>query len=93
MQIHISHSRIGRTSRFTSVSFGSTHDFIILCNSHEVFPSPQNIGPRIEGSMTTIATDVVVFPCPNNREKFFKLDFVQDIEKTTTSVPIVVMLP
>ena len=60
-QLYIRHSRIGRTSRFTSLSFGSDHDFIIMCNSYEVFPSPQKIGPRIEGSMTTIGTDVVVF--------------------------------
>ena len=60
-QLHIIHSRIGQTSRFTSLSFGSTHDFTILCNSHDDFSSPQKIGPRIEGSMTTIGTDVVVF--------------------------------
>ena len=58
---HIKHSRIGRTSRFNSLSFGSTHDFTIMCNSHKLFSSPQKIGPNIEGSMTTIGTDVVVF--------------------------------
>ena len=63
-QLHISHSRMGRTSRFTSFSFGYNHDFTILCNSHDVFFSPQKIGPRIEGRMTKIGTDVVVFLCP-----------------------------
>ena len=29
----------------------------------------------------------------NNREEFFKLDTVQYIEKTTTPVPIIVMIP
>ena len=61
MQLHISHSIIGHTSRFTSVSFGYTHDFTILYNSHEVFSSQQKIGPRIEGSMTTIGIYVIVF--------------------------------
>ena len=61
MQIHIIHLRIGRTSRFTSVSFESNHDFTILCNFHEVFSLPQNIGANIEGRMTTMGTDVVVF--------------------------------
>ena len=63
-QLHISHSIIGRTSRFTSLSFGSTHDFTIMCNSHEIFPSPQKIGPTIEGITTTIVTYVAVFKCP-----------------------------
>ena len=30
---------------------------------------------------------------PNHREKFLELDTLQDIEKTTPSVPIVVMIP
>ena len=63
-QLYIIHSRIGQTSRFKSLSFGSTRDFTVMCNSYGVFPSPQNIGRRIEGIMTKIVTDVVVFPCP-----------------------------
>ena len=63
-QLHISHSIIGRTMCFAYLSFGSTRDFKILCNSHDIFSSPQKIGPRIEGSMTTIGIDVVVFLCP-----------------------------
>ena len=63
-QHHISHSRIGCTSHFISLSFGSTHDFTIMCNSHDVFSSLYNIGPSIEGSMTTIGTDDVVFLFP-----------------------------
>ena len=35
----------------------------------------------------------IFYDNPNHREKFFILDTVQDIEKTTTSVPIVVILP
>ena len=61
MQLHIRHSIIGRTRRFTSMSLGSTHDIKIMCNSHAFFSSPQKIGPRIEGIMTTIGTYVVVF--------------------------------
>ena len=36
-QRHISHSKIVRTRRFTSLSFGSTHDIKILCNSPDIF--------------------------------------------------------
>ena len=35
----------------------------------------------------------IFYDNPNNNEKFFQFDFVQDIGKTTTYVPIVVMLP
>ena len=63
-QLYISHSRIGRTSRFTSLYFGSTHDFTIACNSQEFFSSSQNTGPRLAGRMTTIDTYVVVFSRP-----------------------------
>ena len=59
--IHISHSRIRQTSRFTFLSFGSTHAFKIPCNSYGIFSSTQNIWPRIVGSMTTIRTYIVVF--------------------------------
>ena len=76
MQLHISHLRIGQKIRFVSVSFGSTHDFTILSNSHEVFSSPQNIGPRIEGSMTTIGTDVVVFSMSCTVSRFKKIPIV-----------------
>ena len=47
--------------------------------------------PKVKGYETDLMS--IFYNNPNNREKFFKLDFVQDIEKTTTSVPIVVMLP
>ena len=60
-QLHISHSRIERTSCFTFLSFSSTHYFTIMSNYHAIFSSPQKIGPSIEGSMTTIGTDVAVF--------------------------------
>ena len=35
----------------------------------------------------------IFYDNPNNREICFKLDTVQDIDKTTVSVPIVVILP
>ena len=54
MHLHISYSRIGQKSCFTSVYFGSTHDSKIMLNSHDGFSLPKNIGLRIEGSMTTI---------------------------------------
>ena len=55
---------MGRTSRFTSMSCCSTHTFTFPCNYRVIFPSSQNIGIRIAGSMTTIGTYVVVFPRP-----------------------------
>ena len=50
---------------FHTHSFGSTHAYTILCNSHDVFPLPQKIGSRIEGSMTTIGTYVFFPLCPS----------------------------
>ena len=54
-QLRISHLRIGRTICFTPMSFGSTHAFKILCNSHVIFLSGQKIGPSIEGSIKKLA--------------------------------------
>ena len=36
-QLRISHSIIGHKNCFTSLYFFSTHDFTILCNSHDFF--------------------------------------------------------
>ena len=47
--------------------------------------------PKVKGDETD--TMSIFYDNPNNREKVFKLDTVQDINKTTTSVPIVVILP
>ena len=47
--------------------------------------------PKVKGDGTDARS--IFYDDPNNRVKFFKLDTVQDIEKTTISVQIVVMLP
>ena len=60
-QLHISHSRMGRTISFISLSFGSNHPFKIPCNYHDVFYSSQQIGPIISVSITISGTYVVIF--------------------------------
>ena len=47
--------------------------------------------PNVTGYGTD--TMYIFYDNPNHRGKFFKLDTVQDMENTITSVPIVVMLP
>ena len=47
--------------------------------------------PKVKGYGTDAMS--IFYYNPNNREEFLKLYFVQDTEKTTTSVPFVVMLP
>ena len=47
--------------------------------------------PKVKGDGTDAMS--ILYDNTNNREMFLKLDTVQDIEKTTTYVPIVVMLP
>ena len=91
IQHHINHSRIGRISLFTSVSFVSTHDFMILCNYHEFLSSQQKIWPRIEGIMTTIGKYVVVFnmSCTKSSLKNspLLLGFLQNMDIAPVSYP------
>ena len=47
--------------------------------------------PKVKGDGTDAMS--IFYNNTNHREKFLKLDAVQDIEKTTTAVSIVVMLP
>ena len=47
--------------------------------------------PKVTGDGTDAIS--IFYDNPNNRGEFLKLDTEQDIEKTTTSVPIVVILP
>ena len=49
-QLNIIHSRIGRKICFIYLSFGSTCAFTIMCNSHDVFPHKDRLGPRIASS-------------------------------------------
>ena len=89
MKLHISRSRMGRTSRFTYLPFGYNHLFTITCNYHDVFSSRQKIRPRISGSMTTIGTYVVVFPssCTLSSFKKFSLWLVSSQNMDIKSVP------
>ena len=62
----------------------------ITLQAHQFKWNKVNI-PEVKGD--GIDAMSIFYENPNHREKFFKLDTVQGIEKTTTSVPIVVMLP
>ena len=60
-QLYISHSRIGRTSRFNYLSFGSTHAFTIMCNSHENFPHHIILGQGLKVSRQKLAQMLLFF--------------------------------
>ena len=47
--------------------------------------------PKVKRDGTDLMS--ILYADPNHREKFLKLDTVQDEGKTTTYVPIVVMMP
>ena len=62
----------------------------IILQAHQ-FKWKKLIITEMKGDGTDLMS--IIYANPNHREKFFKLDTVQDEVKTTTYVPIVVMLP
>ena len=69
----------------------SENDVVWIILQSRNFEKEKETIPKVEGDVTYLIS--IFYADPNYREKVFKMDILQEEEKTTTYIPIFVMMP